>query len=135
MDATMTTTMTADALDHSHDPSAVGRLVAADGRALPLVSAHVRAEARGGLARTVLVQTFRNVHAEPLQVTYLLPLPHAGAVSGFAFRLDGRRVVGAVDRLQRARERFEEAVLEGRTALDPEGLSSTARAVLRRLGP
>lgn len=110
------TTMTAEALDRSTHDSAGGRLVATDGRALPLVSAHLRVEARGGLARSVLVQTFRNVHADPLQVTYLLPLPHAGAVSGFAFRLDGRRVVGEVDRLARARERFEEAVLEGRTA-------------------
>jgi Ca-activated chloride channel family protein len=112
----MTRTMTAEALHHSDDTSTGGRLVATDGRPLPLLAAHVRAEARGGIARTVLTQTFRNVHAEPLQVTYLLPLPHEGAVSGFAFRLDGRRVVGEVDKLDRARARFEEAVLEGRTA-------------------
>lgn len=110
------TTMTAETLDQPTHRSSGGRLVATDGRTLPLLSAQVRADARGGLARTVLAQTFRNVHADPLQVTYLLPLPHAGAVSGFAFRLDGRRVVGEVDRLRRARERFEEAVLEGRTA-------------------
>lgn len=97
-------------------PSTGGRLVAPDGRDLPLLSAHVRAEARGGIARTVLVQTFRNPYAEPLQVTYLLPLPHHGAVSAFSFRLGGRRVIGEVDRLQRARERFEEAVLEGKAA-------------------
>jgi Ca-activated chloride channel family protein len=100
----------------TEDTSSGGRLVALDGRVLPLRSAHVRAEARGGIARTVLVQTFENPHAEPLQVTYVFPLPHHGAVSAFAFRLDGRRVVGEVDRLHRARERFEEAVLEGRTA-------------------
>lgn len=93
-----------------------GRLVALDGRMLPLLSAHVRAEARGGIARTVLVQTFRNPHPDPLHVTYAFPLPHHAAVSAFSFRLDGRRVVGEVDRLHRARERFEEAVLEGRTA-------------------
>jgi Ca-activated chloride channel family protein len=108
--------MLRDAQPTTDDTSTGGRLVALDGRTLPLLSAHVRAEARGGIARTVLVQTFRNPHAEPLQVTYLFPLPHHGAVSAFAFRLDGRRVVGEVDRLQRARERFEEAVLEGRTA-------------------
>jgi Ca-activated chloride channel family protein len=93
-----------------------GRLVTTSGQALPLLSAHLRAEAGGGIARTVLVQVFRNVHAEPLQVTYLLPLPHAGAVGGFAFTVGGRRVLGEVDRLRRARERFEEAVLDGRSA-------------------
>jgi len=103
-------------LEDTTAASTGGRLIATGGRPLPLVSVHLRAEAGGGIARAVLTQSFRNVHPEALQVTYLLPLPHAGAVSGFAFHLDGRRVVGEVDRLHRARERFEEAVLEGRTA-------------------
>jgi len=93
-----------------------GRLVAVDGRELPLAGVRLEARARGGLARAVLVQTFRNPYAEPLHVTYLLPLPHDGAVSGFAFTLGGRRVVGEVDKLRKARERFERALVEGRTA-------------------
>jgi Ca-activated chloride channel family protein len=64
----------------------------------------------------VLEQRFRNPHPEPLHVTYLLPLPVDGAVSGFAFRIGERRVVGEVDRRAVARERFEEAILEGKTA-------------------
>ncbi|HET6438693.1 MAG TPA: VIT domain-containing protein [Anaeromyxobacter sp.] len=93
-----------------------GRLMTADGRALPLVSVDVRAEAKGGLARTVLTQVFENRYPDPLQVTYLFPLPHGGAVSGFSFRLRDRHVVGEVDLLERARQRFEEALLSGRTA-------------------
>src|SRR6185369_15760426 len=38
------------------------------------------------------------------------------AVSGYAFQIGGRRVVGEVDRLVAARERFEQALAEGRTA-------------------
>ena len=98
------------------NPSIGGRLVATDGRALPLRGASLTVDARGGLARTVLVQHFANVHAEPLTVTYLFPLPHDGAVNGFAFEVGNRRVVGEVDRLQAARERFEEALMEGRSA-------------------
>jgi Ca-activated chloride channel family protein len=64
----------------------------------------------------VLEQRFRNPHPDPLHVTYLLPLPVDGAVSGFAFRIGERRVVGEVDRRAAARERFEEAILEGRPA-------------------
>jgi Ca-activated chloride channel homolog len=93
-----------------------GRLVATDGRPLPLQGAALRAEACGGLARVVLEQRFRNPHPDPLHVTYLLPLPVDGAVSGFAFRIGERQVVGEVDRRVAARERFEEAVVEGRTA-------------------
>ena len=93
-----------------------GRLVATDGRPLSLLGAALNAEASGGLARVVLEQRFRNPHPDPLHVTYLLPLPADGAVSGFAFRIGDRRVVGEVDRRAAARERFEEALLEGRTA-------------------
>jgi Ca-activated chloride channel family protein len=64
----------------------------------------------------VLEQRFKNSHAEPLHVSYRFPLPHDGAVSGFAFRLGDRRIVGEVDKLASARERFEEALVEGRTA-------------------
>ncbi len=106
------------------DPSETtgGRLVSVDGRALPLIGAALSADAKGGLVRVTLEQTFRNPYDEPLRVTYSLPLPADGAVSGFAFRIGEERVVGQVDAKQRARQRFEDAILEGRTAaiLDQE---------------
>lgn len=102
--------------------SSGGRLVSVDGRALPLIGASLAADAKGGLVRITLEQTFRNPHDEPLKVTYSLPLPADGAVSGFAFRIGEERVVGTVDAKHKARERFEQAILEGRTAaiLDQE---------------
>src|SRR6184192_1319808 len=100
----------------TNDPSTGGRLVTADGRTLPLRGVTVRAEARGGVARVVLTQRFANVFAEPLHVTYLMPLPADGAVSGYAFTIGSRRITGEVDRKQAARERFEQALAEGRSA-------------------
>ena len=102
--------------------SSGGRLVTADGRALPLIGASLAADAKGGIVRITLEQTFRNPHHEPLRVTYSLPLPADGAVSGFAFRIGEERVVGQVDTKRQARQRFEDAILEGRTAaiLDQE---------------
>lgn len=96
--------------------SSGGRLVATDGQELPLRATSLSVDAKAGIARTVLEQRFANVHDVPLTVTYLFPLPHDGAVSGFSFRVGGRRVVGEVDRLEAARERFEEALAEGRSA-------------------
>ena len=99
-----------------HDESNGGRLVTADGRTLALRGATLRADARGGIARVVLEQRFANSFAEPLAVTYLMPLPADGAVSGYAFTIGARRIVGEVDRRAAARERFEEALATGRTA-------------------
>ncbi|HYV48235.1 MAG TPA: VIT domain-containing protein [Myxococcaceae bacterium] len=96
--------------------SSGGRLVSADGRTLPLLGASLRADAKGGLCRVVLEQRFANPYQEPLRVTYKMPLPADGAVSGYAFTLGDVRIEGEVDRKHRARERFERAILEGHTA-------------------
>lgn len=93
-----------------------GRLVSTEGKTLPLRHAHLEARAEGGLARSVLTQRFVNPYAEPLHVTYLLPLPSDGAVSGFSFTLGETKIVGEVDTKHRARERFETALSQGRTA-------------------
>jgi len=96
--------------------SSGGRLVTADGRTLALRGATLRADAKGGIARVVLEQRFANTFAEPLAVTYLMPLPSDGAVSGYAFTIGDKRIVGEIDRRQAARERFEEAIATGRSA-------------------
>lgn len=96
--------------------SAGGRIVTVDGRELPLRRTHLSAHAVGGIARVVLSQHFENPFDEPLEVRYLLPLPSDGAVSGFSFTLDGERIDGEVTGRQDARERFEKAMVEGKTA-------------------
>jgi Ca-activated chloride channel homolog len=95
---------------------ASGYLVARDGRVMPLRGVSLRAQARGGVARVVLEQRFENPYPEALHVTYLMPLPAEAAVSGYAFALGGKRIVGEVDKKQRARQRFEQAIVEGKTA-------------------
>lgn len=92
------------------------RLVTADGADLPLRSASLDVDGCAGLARVVLRQTFHNPYDEPLRVTYQVPLPADASVGGYAFVLGGTRITGAIDRRSAARERFEEALIEGRTA-------------------
>lgn len=91
-------------------------LVSLDGRTLPLTSVTLNADAGGGLAQVVLEQRFDNPYAEPLNLTYQLPLPADGAVVGFRFTLGEREVVGRVERKADARAQFEQAVLAGKTA-------------------
>ncbi|MEZ4470510.1 MAG: VIT domain-containing protein [bacterium] len=93
-----------------------GRLVAVDGRPLPLRGAYLAADACAGRCRVVLTQRFANPYAEPLEVTYQVPLPADGAVSGYAFTIGERKVEGRVERLADARATFAEAILSGRTA-------------------
>jgi Ca-activated chloride channel homolog len=109
-----------------------GRLVSVDGRTLPLESTALGAEAGGGIARAVLRQTFRNKETVPLEVVYTFPLPAEGAVAGYEVRIDGRRVIGRIERREAARRQFETALLEGRSA----GLVDQERANLftQRLG-
>ena len=71
-------------------------LVTTDGRTLPLVASTLRAEAHGGIARFVLEQRFENKFAETLRVTYRMPLPADGAVSGYAFDIGERTITGTV---------------------------------------
>jgi Ca-activated chloride channel family protein len=97
-------------------PSSGGRLVSADGRMLPMRGTQLSAEAHGGIARVLLRQRFVNPYDEPLAVRYQVPLPADGAVSDFAFELGARRIVGEIDKRERARERFEEAIVEGCSA-------------------
>jgi len=96
--------------------SAGCELVTADGRTLALTAASLRVDARGGIARCVLEQRFENKFDERLHVTYRMPLPADGAVSGYAFTIGDRVVRGVVDRKQKARERFERAIASGHTA-------------------
>ena len=54
-------------------PSSGGRLVALDGRPLPLEAVSLRAESSGGLARVVLEQRFRNPYPLHRQKAFIVP--------------------------------------------------------------
>lgn len=109
-------TMTAPTQTQTPTQSAGGRLIDTEGRELPLRAVSVSTEAGGGIARVVLTQRFANPSETALEVRYLLPLPSDGAVSGFAFTLGGQRIEGEVTGKAQARERFERALVQGKTA-------------------
>lgn len=93
-----------------------GRLVDSDGRHLPFKGCSLEVRASGGVAQVLLRQHFRNDSANTLRVSYTMPLPADGAVGGYAFTIGDRRVVGEIEGRRAARERFEEAMLQGKAA-------------------
>lgn len=100
----------------SIDLSTGAHMVADDGRPLPLLGVELRAHAEAGLARITLRQQFQNPWDEPLRVRYLVPLPADAAVGGYCFELPNERIVGEIARKHEARERFERALIQGRSA-------------------
>ncbi|HYP89468.1 MAG TPA: VIT and VWA domain-containing protein, partial [Polyangiaceae bacterium] len=116
--------------------SSGARLVSRDGQPLPLERTRLASEAGGGVARSVLRQRFRNHGREALEVTYLLPLPSEGAVSGYSFELNGVVTRGKVETARLAREQYEEALLAGRSAaLLEQERSSVFRQAIGNIPP
>lgn len=112
------------------------RLVTPEGRCLPLERTSLECRAGGGLARSVLRQRFVNDGAEPLEVTYLLPLPNDGAVSGYQLTVRGEVSRGQVAPNQISRELYEQALLEGKSAaLLEQDRSSVFRQAVGNVPP
>jgi Ca-activated chloride channel homolog len=91
-------------------------LVSVDGRTYPLKSANLSTRAEGGIAATILTQTYENPYKETLEVLYTLPLPADGAVTGYVIRLGSRVIRGEVMNREAARDEYRKAMLDGRTA-------------------
>ncbi|HEX6674285.1 MAG TPA: VIT domain-containing protein [Actinomycetes bacterium] len=97
------------------DEPGVGALATERGN-LPLEAIDVRASVAGLLARTVLTQTFANPYDEPLQATYVFPLPDRAAVTEFRMEVAGRVVEGVLEERAKARAAYDQAIAEGRRA-------------------
>jgi Ca-activated chloride channel family protein len=83
---------------------------------LPLRSMTVDVHVDGLMAATVVRQRFANVFDEPLEATYIFPLPPRAAVTGFRMTVNGATIVGRIDERATARRDYDIAVAEGRHA-------------------
>jgi Ca-activated chloride channel family protein len=97
------------------DEGGVGALATERGN-LPLEAIDVRAAVAGLLASTELAQTFANPYDEPLEATYVFPLPDRAAVTAFRMEVAGRVVEGVLEERAKARADYDRAVAEGRRA-------------------
>jgi len=99
----------------AHEDAGFGALRTARGL-LPLRAMDVEARVAGLVAHVALAQTFVNVHAEPIEATYIFPLPERAAVTQFRFEVAGRVVVGALRERGEAREAYDAAIAAGQRA-------------------
>ncbi len=118
-------TIHANAMPTGDDEAGFGCLETARG-CLPLVSMEVLATINGLLARTRVRQTFRNSLDEPLEATYIFPLPDRAAVTSFRMRVGDRVIEGQLKERGQARKDYQKAIEGGhRAALAEEDRSGT----------
>jgi Ca-activated chloride channel homolog len=97
------------------DEAGVGTLATRRGN-LPLEAVEVAASITGLVARTVLTQTFGNPLGQPLEATYIFPLPDRAAVTEFRMEIGERVVEGVLQERAQARQAYDQAIREGRRA-------------------
>jgi Ca-activated chloride channel family protein len=94
------------------DEAGFGALVSSRG-ALPLAAMSVRANLCGLTAEVLLEQTFVNTTGEPMEATYLFPLPDRAAVTAFRMKVGERVIEGELKERAAARREYDEALVSG----------------------
>lgn len=102
-------------LNRGAEPGGFGAMQTERGL-LPLVE--MRVDTRiAGLAYTVtLEQTFQSAISEPMEATYIFPLPDRAGVTRFRMEVDGRIVEGDIKERGEARREYDQAIRAGHRA-------------------
>ncbi len=83
---------------------------------LPLKAMDVQVRIDGLVAQMTLEQTFLNVHAMPVEATYIFPLPDRAAVTRFRLEVAGRIIEGQLKERGTARREYQQALEQGHRA-------------------
>lgn len=83
---------------------------------LPLESIDVRSRITGLASHIELIQGFQNSYAEPLEATYIFPLPPRAAVTAMRMEADGRVIEGVLKERGEARADYDQAIEQGKRA-------------------
>jgi Ca-activated chloride channel family protein len=98
-----------------NDPRGTGRMESAWGQ-LPLIGMDLRASVSGLIAECVVTQTFVNTYDEPIECTYIFPLPDRAAVTKFEMRVADGVVRGMLKERGHARREYQRAIAEEKRA-------------------
>ncbi|MGV0023915.1 protein kinase domain-containing protein [Phormidesmis priestleyi] len=103
----------------SQQPPAIGGLyLNKDGKqqAFPLQHTEVMAKVTGNVSRVEVTQTFTNPFNQPLEAVYVFPLPDEAAVDDMEIRVGDRIIRGLIKKRQEAKQIYDQAKQEGKTA-------------------
>ncbi len=98
-----------------NENSGFGAIECETGR-LPLVALDVRSTVSETAALTTVTQTFRNSLPEPIEATYIFPLPDRAAVTSFRLRVGSRVIDGVLKERGQARADYDHAIQTGKRA-------------------
>lgn len=82
----------------------------------PLASTEVEVDIAGVIADVEIKQVYRNTGDHAIEAVYVFPGSTRAAVYGMEMQVGERRVVAEIEERQQARQQYEEAVSEGKTA-------------------
>jgi len=82
----------------------------------PLKHTEVKANIAGNLSRVEVIQQFENPFEDPLEATYVFPLPDEAAVDEMEIKIGDRLIKGNIKKRQEAQQIYQQAKQEGRTA-------------------
>jgi Ca-activated chloride channel family protein len=103
---------------------------------LPLKALDVQARIDSLLARTTVCQTFVNTFNEPLEATYIFPLPDRAAITALRMEVAGRVIEAALKERAEARREYDQAIQTGqRAALAEEDRSGVFTLKVGNLMP
>jgi Ca-activated chloride channel homolog len=103
----------------SQQPPAIGGLYLNKDnqqQAFPLQHTEVMARVTGNVSRVEVTQTFTNPFNQPLEAVYVFPLPDEAAVDDMEIRVGDRIIRGLIKKRQEAKQVYEQAKREGKTA-------------------
>lgn len=83
---------------------------------LPLKNTAVDVKIAGVIADVRVTQTYRNEGTRPIEASYVFPGSTRAAVNGLTVRLAGRVIEAQIREKQQARQEFESAKQQGKTA-------------------
>lgn len=85
-------------------------------QAFTLTNTDVKGQISGNISRVEVTQTFQNPYDKPLEAIYVFPLPDQAAVDDMEIQIGDRIIKGDIKRREEAKEIYERARQEGRTA-------------------
>lgn len=83
---------------------------------LPLKKTTTHVKLNGYIAQVEMIQTYRNQGTQPINATYIFPGSTHAAVNGMTMTIGERRIVAQIQEKKRARQTYETAKAEGKSA-------------------